>query len=101
MSDRYCTYILASARNGTLYIGVTSSLVYRIEQHRNKVFKGFTEKYSVDRLVYYETYPMMLEAIAREKELKRWRRKWKIDLIEKYNPEWNDLSATFDFSDLR
>jgi putative endonuclease len=98
MSDRFCVYILASRRNGTLYIGVTSNLFWRMVQHKNKLFEGFTQKYSVDTLVYYETYPMMLHAIQREKQLKNWRRKWKLILIEKYNPEWKDLSANFDFS---
>ena len=84
-------YILASQRNGTLYIGVTSDLVQRVWQHRNGLVEGFTKKYGVHRLVYYELHADMTEAIQREKRLKKWNRAWKIELIEKENPEWLDL----------
>ncbi|HEX3140940.1 MAG TPA: GIY-YIG nuclease family protein [Rhizobacter sp.] len=84
-------YLLASQRNGTLYIGVTSNLVKRLWEHKNNVVEGFTEKYGVHRLVYFELHDMMTAAIQREKQLKKWNRAWKISLIEKTNPEWNDL----------
>jgi putative endonuclease len=84
-------YIMASRRDGTLYIGVTSDLISRVWQHRNHVTKGFTDRYDVTRLVWYEHHATMESAIAREKALKNWRRRWKIILIEKTNPEWNDL----------
>ena len=84
-------YILSSQRNGTLYVGVTSDLIKRIYQHRNNLSEGFTKKYKVHRLVYFETTPSIASAIQREKQLKHWRRQWKIELIEKDNPEWIDL----------
>ena len=84
-------YILASARNGTLYIGVTSNLVQRIWQHKNDVIEGFTEKYSVHSLVCFELLDDMTNAITREKQLKKWNRAWKLSLIEKQNPTWEDL----------
>ena len=87
----YFVYILASKKNGTLYIGTTSNLIKRIWEHKNEVIKGFTERYNVDRLVYYEQYDTPVGAIEREKVLKNWRRQWKINQIEKENPEWNDL----------
>ncbi len=86
-----CVYILASKRNGTLYIGVTSSLVQRIWQHKNNEVEGFTKKYQVHRLVYYELHETMESAITREKQMKKWNRDWKIKLIEKENPNWHDL----------
>ena len=86
-----CVYILASRRQGTLYIGVTSDLVQRIWQHRNDLVEGFSRQYRVHRLVYYEQFVDMARAIEREKQLKGWRRAWKIALIEKQNPEWRDL----------
>jgi putative endonuclease len=86
-------YILASARNGTLYIGVTSNLSWRIEAHRSGAVGGFTEKYGVHSLVYFELHSEMYEAIQREKRLKKWNRAWKIRLIEESNPEWADLSG--------
>ena len=86
-----CIYILANRKNGTLYIGVTSNLIQRIWQHKNKLVKGFTEKYNVTRLVYFEQHQDVLEAIKREKQLKKWSRQWKIDLIEEQNPEWEDF----------
>ena len=84
-------YVLASDRNGTLYVGVTSDLVLRIWQHKNDVVEGFTEKYGVHRLVYFEQHDSMQAAILREKQLKKWNRAWKLELIEKDNPEWLDL----------
>ena len=87
----YCVYILASCRNGTLYIGVTSDPVKRIWEHKNDVVDGFTKKYGIHLLVYYEVTPDVNSAIKREKQLKKWRRQWKLELIEKMNPNWNDL----------
>ena len=84
-------YILASRRNGTLYIGVTSGLAQRIALHKQDLIEGFTKKYRVHLLVYYEMHPTMDIAIRREKQLKEWRRLWKIRLIESMNPEWVDL----------
>ena len=87
----YFVYILASRRNGTLYIGVTSDLLGRVWQHKNKVEDGFTKRYGVDRLVYYEQTEDVRSALCREKQLKNWKRDWKMKLIEKENPEWEDL----------
>jgi putative endonuclease len=84
-------YILASRRNGTLYIGVTSDLPNRVGLHKQDLIEGFTKKYSVHLLVYYEMHPTMEAAIRREKQIKEWRRLWKIRLIESMNPEWFDL----------
>jgi len=84
-------YILASRRNGTLYIGVTSNLIQRIWQHKNDLVAGFTKKYQVHYLVYYELCNDMLSAITREKQLKKWNRDWKLKLIENTNPSWRDL----------
>lgn len=86
-----CVYILASRRNGTLYIGVTSDLHSRISEHKQDLMEGFTKKYGVHLLVYYEMHTTMDAAILREKRLKEWRRVWKIRLIESMNPEWIDL----------
>lgn len=86
-----CVYILASRRNGTLYIGVTSDLHQRMAEHKQGLIEGFTKTYGVKLLVYYETHPTMDAAIVREKQLKEWRRLWKIRLIESMNPEWIDL----------
>ena len=88
---RPAIYILASHRNGTLYIGVTTDLTKRTWEHKNKIFDGFTKKYSVHRLVYFEFYEDLLVAFAREKAMKQWNRLWKIKLIESVNPNWNDL----------
>jgi putative endonuclease len=88
----YYVYILASQKRGTLYIGVTNNLIRRIEEHKAKEVDGFTKKYNVGILVYYEDTPDVESAISREKVLKHWNREWKINLIEKENPEWNDLS---------
>lgn len=87
-----CVYILASERNGTLYIGVTSDLIKRVWQHQHGTADGFTKKYRVHHLVWYETHPTMDSAIQREKSLKNWQRIWKIRIIEQMNPEWIDLS---------
>lgn len=87
-------YILASQRNGTSYIGVTSNLPKRIWEHRNTDGKGFSSKYSVHLLVYYELHDTMDAAITREKQMKKWYRAWKLELIEKANPQWNDLYET-------
>jgi putative endonuclease len=84
-------YILASKRNGALYIGVTSDLVKRIWEHKNNIVKGFTKRYNDHRLVWYELHDSMEAAITREKRLKDWKRKWKLELIESRNPEWEDL----------
>ncbi len=91
MSKEYFIYILASKRNGTLYIGVTNDLLKRVYQHNEKLVSGFTHKYNVKILVYYEKYSDIYSAIEREKKLKKWRRQWKINLIESVNPHWNDL----------
>jgi putative endonuclease len=88
-----CTYILASGPYGTLYIGVTSDLLARLYQHRSGAAKGFTSEYSVYRLVRFEQFERMEEAISREKQLKRWHRQWKINLIESENPRWEDLAS--------
>ncbi|OHB30781.1 MAG: hypothetical protein A2790_08605 [Phenylobacterium sp. RIFCSPHIGHO2_01_FULL_69_31] len=85
-------YILASTRNGTLYTGVTSTLMARIRQHKLGTFEGFTKTYGCKTLVWYEAHAVMAEAIRREKQIKRWRRDWKLQLIEAENPEWRDLS---------
>lgn len=85
-------YILASKRNGTLYIGVTSDLVRRVTQHKNKEADGFTKKYGVEILVWYQTFDSITDAITAEKRLKEWKRDWKVQLIERDNPYWNDLS---------
>lgn len=87
----YYVYILASQRNGTLYIGVTNDLVRRVYEHKQDFVKGFTSRYAVHRLVYFEHTQSIDAALTREKELKKWRRQWKVDLIEKKNPEWVDL----------
>ena len=88
---QYYVYLLASKRNGTLYIGVTNDLVRRVWEHKNNIIKGFTQKYSVHNLVYYEIIADIDSAIMREKQMKKWRRQWKIELIEKNNPDWKDL----------
>lgn len=87
----YFVYILASARNGTLYTGVTNSLERRVWEHRNGYIKGFTTRYRVHRLVWFEAHNDVGEAISREKRIKRWRRTWKLDLIEDKNPNWRNL----------
>ena len=91
MNRQPAVYILANKRNGTLYVGVTSNLVKRVWQHRNNVVKGFTKRYSVHQLVYYELHGTMESAITKEKMLKNWKRSWKLQLIETSNPHWHDL----------
>lgn len=88
----YYVYILASHKNGTLYIGMTNILERRMYEHKNKLVKSFTSKYNINKLVYFEEYNSYQEAFDREKQLKKWKRAWKINLIEKENPLWNDLS---------
>ena len=91
MNKQPVVYILASQPDGTLYVGVTSYLARRVWEHKTDLVDGFTKKYGVHRLVYYELHVSMIEAIRREKQIKKWYRAWKIDLIEKENPEWLDL----------
>jgi putative endonuclease len=95
MNKQFYVYILASKRNGTLYTGVTSNLIQRVWQHKHEVVKGFTNKYNVKILVYFEGHPNAESAIIREKQIKKWRRAWKLKLIEKKNPDWKDLYDTF------
>ena len=91
MAKQPALYILASKRNGTLYIGVTSNLVQRIWQHRNDQAAGFSQRYHVHQLVYFELHSDMEQAITREKRIKKWNRKWKLRLIQERNPQWIDL----------
>jgi putative endonuclease len=92
-----CVYILASRHYGTLYIGVTSDLMKRLWEHREGVLSGFTSRYAVHRLVYFEMFGDMDRAIAREKQLKNWHRRWKVNLINGENPEWRDLAVGLGF----
>ena len=94
MNRQPAVYILANKRNGTLYVGVTSDLIKRIWQHKNNVVKGFTERYSIHQLVWYELHETMESAIGKEKMLKNWKRVWKLELIERSNPNWQDLYGT-------
>jgi putative endonuclease len=91
MERQPCVYLLASKRNGTLYVGVTSNLAKRIWEHKNKLAEGFTSKYSVHNLVWYELHETMESAILREKAIKKWERSWKVEVIEELNPQWRDL----------
>ncbi|MBI5854094.1 MAG: GIY-YIG nuclease family protein, partial [Nitrospirae bacterium] len=86
-----CVYLLASGRNGTLYVGVTSNLVTRVWVHKQGLVDGFTKRYGVHTLVWYEVHESMDSAIQREKAIKEWKRRWKLELIEKTNPQWRDL----------
>jgi putative endonuclease len=95
LNKTYYVYILASKRNGTLYIGVTNDLEKRLYEHKNNLIDGFTKRYRVHNLVYYESVNDVNAALQREKQLKRWTRKWKIELIEQENPEWRDLAENF------
>ncbi len=90
----YFVYLITNRKNGTLYIGFTRDLSKRIEQHKTEVFEGFSKKYGLKRLVHYESYEDVNEAIAREKQLKNWKRAWKIALIEENNPDWRELYFT-------
>ncbi len=92
MPKQPVVYIMANKRNGTLYTGVTSNLSARVGHHQHNLVEGFTQKYDVHKLVYVEQYDEMETAIAREKQLKKWRREWKLQLIETQNPDWQDLS---------
>lgn len=91
MDKQFCVYILASRKNGTLYIGVTSALTKRVWQHKNSLVDGFTKKYKVDKLIYYEVHENAESAIQCEKQIKKWNRRWKLRIIEKANPTWRDL----------
>ena len=91
MDKQYWVYILASKRNGTLYCGVSSDLIKRVWQHKNDVIDGFTKKHQVKRLVYFEAHQEVQSALDREKRIKKWKRDWKLRLIEEKNPEWRDL----------
>lgn len=91
MTKQPAVYILASKRNGTLYIGVTGDLVKRVWENKNDLVEGFTKRYKVHDLVYYELHDDMITAITREKQIKKWNRAWKIEMIEKQNREWKDL----------
>lgn len=91
---QYCVYILTNKENKTLYIGVTGNLPKRIYEHKNKLVDGFSKKYNLDKLVYFEQTENVQSALLREKQLKNWHRQWKINLIEGLNPDWQDLSAT-------
>ncbi len=93
-SKQPCVYLLGSRRNGTLYVGVTSDLIKRVWEHKNDTVDGFTKRYGVHSLVWYEQHELMLEAIRREKSIKGWQRQWKLELIEKENPDWRDLYET-------
>jgi len=94
MEKRFLVYLLATRKDGPLYVGVTSDLPGRIAQHKAKVVHGFTERFNVDRLVWFEAHQNAEAAITREKQIKRWRRDWKVALIETDNPEWRDLYET-------
>ena len=94
---QYYIYILTNKRNGTLYIGITNDLERRLFEHKHKLIHGFTNKYNLDKLVYFEQYQYVNDAIKREKQLKNWNRQWKIDLIETENKEWNDLSFDWNY----
>ena len=92
MGQTFYVYILASRYRGTLYVGVSNDIVRRVGEHKSSAVKAFTRHYKVSRLVYFEAYDSILEARARERVLKRWRREWKFDLVEKLNPDWHDLT---------
>jgi putative endonuclease len=84
-------YVMSSDRNGTLYVGVTSNLLRRVAEHKQGIFEGFTKRYAIHRLVYFEQFESVVGAIEREKQVKKWKRAWKIELINAYNPDWLDL----------
>ena len=94
---QYYVYLLSSKKNGTLYIGVTNDLERRMFEHKNKLVSGFTAKYNVNKLMYFEDFQYVNDALKREKQLKNWNRQWKIDLIEKENKEWKDLSIDWKY----
>ena len=89
--ERYFVYILTNKYNKVLYVGVTNNLIRRVYEHKNKLVSGFTSKYNVNKLVYYESFPSVFDAIKREKEIKGWKREKKVALINSFNPEWKDL----------
>lgn len=95
LMKQYFVYILSNRRNGTLYVGFTDDIIKRMYEHKNKIFEGFTKDHHINKLVYFETVLTLNEAISREKRIKKWNRKWKVELIEKNNPEWIDLSKDF------
>jgi putative endonuclease len=95
MGKQPCVYILASKRNGTLYMGVTSNVALRVWTHKEGAVESFTKRHAVHRLVYFEMHATMQFAIQREKQLKKWRRRWKLELMEQFNPEWKDLTDHF------
>jgi len=97
MSYKYYVYILTNKKNGVLYIGITSNINRRLYEHQNKLIKGFSSKYNLNKLIYCEIYNYVYDALRREKQLKNWKRQWKIDLIEKSNKDWQDLSGCIDF----
>jgi putative endonuclease len=91
----YYVYLLASKRNGTLYVGVTNDLIRRVDEHRRHAVPGFTSRYDVTRLVWFELHGSIYDAIEREKRIKTWKRQWKIDLFKEINPNWDDLYPSF------
>lgn len=93
IQHQYYVYLLTNKRNGTLYIGMTNNLERRIYEHKNKLIEGFTNKYGLNKLVYMESCQYVQDAILREKRMKKWKRQWKINLIEEDNPHWNDLAS--------
>src|SRR5215211_6895478 len=95
MHESFYVYLLATRKNGPIYVGVTNDLHRRVFEHKTHAIRGFTARYNVDRLVYFETFDNPETAIAREKQLKKWRREWKVALIERDNPEWRDLAEEF------
>lgn len=94
---QYYVHILSNMKNGTLYIGVTNDLERRMFEHKNKLIEGFTSKYGLNKLMYFESFQYVNDAITREKQLKNWNRQWKIDLIESENFKWNDLSLDWNY----
>ena len=93
MARQYYTYIMANKRNTVLYIGTSRNLEYRVWEHKHKIIQGFTSRYNITKLIYYEEFDMVMDAVAREKQLKNWHREWKINLIKSVNPDFNDLAA--------
>lgn len=94
MNEQFFVYILASRKHGTLYIGITNDLIRRVYEHKDKIVRGFTARHNITKLVYFEIFEDPITAITREKQLKKWRREWKIQLIQSKNPEWVDLAHT-------